>query len=725
MRIGLLTSLALAVSASFCSMAQASSDDTCYPRWSMLKYSLDGCSNLAFLNPGNDSRVNLRLLLADQGALPLAPNPLSNDDLGAGFGPVPFATTRLDAAPEPVVDAEPGKSVTAPLDEALAKLGITRENANTAVSSLLSGEGGRCRSNDADSATTFINQLLGSSELPDPERQALARARVQMLGTCAWEPAQQASLVPAMQSAQGQAFASYLNGAISFYSGRFADAAQVFASLGESPQPWLKETAQYMQARTALNLAQQNTFDSDGMPTREEADAAQLKRAEEGFQHYLGTWPAGLYATSARGLLRRVYWLAGNAEKQATEYLWQLGQAKADERNVTPDELVQEIDNKMLFGSGKVDQPLFQALDDLMGMRPGYGENAAPKLTLDILQAQKPIFAAQPALYDYLQAAFQLYVAKNPELALKSLPTEIPAKLDYLAFSQQMLRGLALDAKQDGNGAEALWLQLLPQVHQPLQREQVELALADHYERNQQVAKVFAADSPIKTVPVRAILLRHIADAGLLRQVAQGEASTERDTALFVLLYKDLRLGHYADFATDLKQLPAEPSDTKLSTSLGYTYGDGQPLKLFRWSGAKAESGYACPTIGETAATLQADAKQPQALNCLGEFILRNSLDGMPLDRQRGSDELGGTASLFKGSTFSRLDGYQSVIGDTKASSTDKAYALFRAINCYAPSGYNSCGGKEVTPAQRKAWFKQLKTRYASTQWGKSLQYYW
>ncbi|MEF9671703.1 hypothetical protein QNM99_01070 [Pseudomonas sp. PCH446] len=61
----------------------ASSDDTCYPRWSMLKYSLDGCSNLAFLNPGNDSRVNLRLLLADQGALPLAPNPLSNDDLGA------------------------------------------------------------------------------------------------------------------------------------------------------------------------------------------------------------------------------------------------------------------------------------------------------------------------------------------------------------------------------------------------------------------------------------------------------------------------------------------------------------------------------------------------------------------------------------------------------------------------------------------------------------------
>ncbi|WP_191489292.1 outer membrane assembly lipoprotein YfiO [Pseudomonas sp. FEN] len=723
MRIGLLTSLTLAVSASFCSQASASSDNTCYPHWSMLKYSLDVCSNLTFLSPGNDSRVNLRLLLSDQGSLPLAPNPLSEEDLDAGFGPVPFANSRLDAAPAPVVRSAPGTPVASPLDEALGKLGITRES--DSIISLLSGEGGRCRSNDVDSATAFINQLLSSTELTDPERQALARARVHMLDTCAWDPAQRDSLVPAVQSAQGQAFASYLRGAIDFYAGRFAEATQAFASLSDNPHPWLKETAQYMQARTALNLAQQNTFDSGGMPTQEEADATQLKLAEEGFEHYLSTWPQGLYATSARGLLRRVYWLAGNAEKQAAEYLWQLDQAKAEQRNVTPDELVQEIDNKMLFGGGKVEQPLFQALDDLMGMRPGYGENAAPKLTLEILQAQKPIFAAQPALYDYLQAAFQLYVAKNPDQALKSLPSEIPAKLDYLAFSQQMLRGLALEAKQDWSGAEALWLQLLPQARQPLQREQVELALANHYERSQQLAKVFASDSPIKTAQVRAILLRHIADASLLRQVAQGAPSTERDTALFVLLYKDLRLGYYADFAADLKQLPTEPAESKLGTVLGYTDSGGRPLKLFRWDGAKAESGYACPSIGETAATLQTNAKQPQALNCLGEFILRNNLDGMPLDSQRSADELGGTPSLFKGATFSRLDGYQSVMADAKAPSTDKAYALFRAINCYAPSGYNSCGGKEATPAQRKAWFKQLKTSYASTPWGKSLQYYW
>ena len=82
-------------------------------------------------------------------------------------------------------------------------------------------------------------------------------------------------------------------------------------------------------------------------------------------------------------------------------------------------------------------------------------------------------------------------------------------------------------------------------------------------------------------------------------------------------------------------------------------------------------------------------------------------------------------ASDFKGETFSRLDGYKQVIANAKAPKTDKAYALFRAINCYAPAGYNSCGGEDVAPAVRKGWFRQLKSGYADTQWGKSLQYYW
>mgnify|MGYP006921777891 CR=1 FL=1 len=67
----------------------------------------------------------------------------------------------------------------------------------------------------------------------------------------------------------------------------------------------------------------------------------------------------------------------------------------------------------------------------------------------------------------------------------------------------------------------------------------------------------------------------------------------------------------------------------------------------------------------------------------------------------------------------------RTMIANAKAPKTDKAYALFRAINCYAPAGYNSCGGEDVASAVRKAWFRQLKSGFADTQWGKSLQYYW
>jgi hypothetical protein len=237
---------------------------------------------------------------------------------------------------------------------------------------------------------------------------------------------------------------------------------------------------------------------------------------------------------------------------------------------------------------------------------------------------------------------------------------------------------------------------------------------------------VFAADSPIQSPQVRFTLLRHVADAELLRQqISQAADPVERNTAQFVLLYKDLLRGQYAAFASDLGQLPASAPEDKLGYSLGYVYSNGQSLKLFQWNGKEAESGYVCPSLAETAAALEKDGKSPQGLNCLGEFILRNGLDGMPLDSQPDKQSLGSTPSAFKGEAFSRLEGYKQVIANSKAPRDDRAYALYRAINCFASSGNNRCGGKDVEPAVRKAWFRQLKGTFADTQWGKSQQYYW
>ena len=62
---------------------------------------------------------------------------------------------------------------------------------------------------------------------------------------------------------------------------------------------------------------------------------------------------------------------------------------------------------------------------------------------------------------------------------------------------------------------------------------------------------------------------------------------------------------------------------------------------------------------------------------------------------------------------------------DPRAEPEDKSFALYRAVMCYSPSGYNDCGGKEVEPAQRKAWFNQLKTDYRGGPWAQRLKYYW
>ena len=67
MRLYGLTLLALITGCLGVQEARASSDDSCYPSWNLKRDTLDVCNSLPFLSPGNDSRVNLQLLLADAG----------------------------------------------------------------------------------------------------------------------------------------------------------------------------------------------------------------------------------------------------------------------------------------------------------------------------------------------------------------------------------------------------------------------------------------------------------------------------------------------------------------------------------------------------------------------------------------------------------------------------------------------------------------------------------
>jgi hypothetical protein len=666
--------------------AKASSDVVCSASRKLSFAVYSGCDDTAMIGPRNDSRTNLILLMAD---LPGT------------------ARARGPAKPSIFLDA--------------ASLAPPSEQQDSLFSD---GEGSRCRSNAAGTAD-FEAALRTNTKLAEPERVTLIAARRGFQPDCAQGGT--LSAMAGIKSEAGKAFAAYLEGAAAFYGADFEAATARFTALGTARDPWLRETARYMLGRVAVNRAQVDYYDEYGSPKETmKISPALLNDAETALRGYLKAYPKGAYFFSARGLLRRVYWLGQDRAKLEAEYAALLALPDS-QRGIDAASLAQEIDAKLLSSAtaDTLHDPMLLAMFDLMHMRSkSYdGEPCCAAISRAALEAQRAKFAGKPALFAYLLAVHAHFVAPQPGAVVRLIPdASKQADFSYLEFSRQMLRGIALDASGDRN-ARGFWIDLLAGAKRSAQRPLVELALAMHEERDHALARVFAPDSPIRTPEIRETLLVYVADANLLRQQAQTARAPdhERDVALFTLLYKEATRGSHRDFGRDVQLIPAgAPSDATyydsftsehLATALfikGTTLGD-----------------YGCPPLLETQRRLAESADDAKALICVGEFVRANGFDGSFLDSQPSADELGGSPSLYAGAPYSRLVTYQAVMASPKASLDDKAYALFRAVNCYAPGGSNACGGKGVDPVTRKAWFQRLKHDYPRSRWAQELHYYW
>lgn len=672
--------------------AHASGDYSCGPAWKLNYTAYSGCDDLAMLGPRNDSRTNLALLLAD-----------------------------LPGAPRLVAPAKPSVF----LDIAL----LMPRSADGGSPYFSDGEGSRCRSNVAGAAR-FEAAIRANAKVPEPERAALIAARNGLDPNCSQGTAGTAALVAAVNGAKseaGKAFAAYLDGAAAFYAGDFDGAAARFASLDRARDPWLRETARYMLGRVAVNRAQVDYYDDYGSPK----DGAKvppklLAEAEAALRGYIKAYPTGEYFFSARGLLRRVYWLAQDRTKLEAEYVALFALPDA-QRGIDAISLAQEIDAKLLAGATAETphDPILLAAFDLMHMRTAEGSDPCcqplPRAALD---AQRPKFAKNPALFAYLQAAHAYHLGGQPQEALQLLPdASHQASFSYLEFSRQMLRGMALEARADRN-VRGFWVDLLSGAKAPGQRPVVELALALHEERHDGLARLFVPDSPIRSQEIRDRLLMNVADAKLLRQQVQaaGASAHERDVALFTLLYKEATRGSHRDFIEDARLVLANAS---ADADYYFDFSDAKPLPTALFIKGKKLGDYGCPAFPETQRRLAATPGDPKAMLCLGEFTRVNGFDGFFLDSQPAKDELGGTPTRFAGAPYARLDVYQAVMASPAASPDDKAYALFRAVNCYAPSASNACGGKGVELAVRKGWFQRLKRDYPKSRWAQELRYYW
>jgi hypothetical protein len=589
-------------------------------------------------------------------------------------------------------------------------------NTDARSSGYAQGEGRRCNT-AASGLEAFKTAVNSAASVPKEDAAILLEVRSKLSGGCSETTSMDFNPPQGFRSALARDFAIYIAAANAFYAGDFAAATKEFDSLKNSTNPWLKETSRYMVGRTLLNSAQSSAFGEWGELKLANVDKDSLKRAEDAFNSYLKDYPRGLYAASARGLLRRVYWLGGDQTRLAEAFDGALTESEKYPNNVTITELVQEADTKLL-ASVQIDQiesPLFLAVVDLMRMRSSRGQAGAPntdaQLKLAELEKQKVRFATNPALYNYLLAAFHIYVDNKPDEALPLLPNLPHAPLNYFAFSQQTVRVLALEAEKQYEKERKLVLEMWPLAKLPLQHEQLQLVLARVEVLSGHADRIFAPDSLVQDKAICTIVVEYTASPEMLRQrIKDAKESAEVvNAALYTLLYKELTGAKYAAFQNDLVLVPPHPQDL---------------LAPFVATGQGKSTGYSCPSMREVAAVLQRDGSDGRSLNCVGELVRLHGVHYGQWGAPPATD-LGGAGSLFPVTNYSRLDGYMKVIANPQAERDARAYALYRAVNCFASSGNNGCGPQDIPKSARKHWFDTLHKEYPNSVWAKSSKYYW
>lgn len=575
-------------------------------------------------------------------------------------------------------------------------------------------------------ARDFNKAISVNKEIPENEKDLLYQAR-KMLGVmCGYSdsvPTTSSLEASGINSSQGSMFLRYIEAAAYFYSEAWPQAIEKFSFISDSSDPWIREASLYMIARTQLIQASVSAIDRWGIFLGPDlVDKDLLNKAQKSMESYLFNYPNGRYTSSAVGLLRRLMFLNNDYPALTEEYTRLTRSTDLSTRTgLTTLEEIDRLSSQLSLTPGTIRL----AVNILALMRSGHRNQISKKE----LESQKQYFSNDPDLYSFLKANYAFYVEKDFTEVLKLIPDE-SQKNSFLPleFSRQALRGMALTALGDVN-AERFWEDMLNGVDLIYQRPIVELGLTTNYERKDKLIEVFKKGSLINDSYIRKTRLLYAADYDILRDQAQNDKrpKNERDLALFVLLYKQLTRGRYEEFVINAQLVPENAN--KHNHYLSELEPDGNiPIGIFRdgiWS-----DGYPCPSISITSVQLALsktnktldsnqtkNSQHAKALLCLGDFYRLNNIDRL-LNRQF-SQEPSPSKTIRRGNFYSNL------ITDPSVDSKDKAYALYRAIKCYAPSGINSCGGEPVNQAQRKDWFQLLKGKYEKSRWAKELKYYW
>jgi len=677
------------------------------------------------LSPANDTRSNFILLLSDRdGTIVADPRAMAK-----GIVPFDFPYKVLIERMTP-----PGVSDAGGADDHDAAYGLSPDNKYFEYDS---GNLGLCHTNRSG-AEEYNAALNDNPRVPAAEKAVLSAARAELAKACD-KAGEMRFALDSVSSPEGRAFGHYLEGSRLFYAENLPEAEQQFTAVAGS-SGWVAETASYMRFRTVLAAAMKGTVDQwGGITPPEKRDRAAIGRADDVRLAYLTAFPKGRYAASARGFERRIAWLRGDQAKLGVAYSALL--RTASHAGGAPDiASVEEADRRVIPPGdvAGISDPNLLAVIDLMRLRPKQGDEnydyLGPRLDRAALERQQPFFKSDPALFGYLVAAEAYYGRHQPREVLQAIPDAAhQARFGYVQFSRQVLRGLALDAVGDRN-ARGFWLSLLPGATQPYQRATVELGLYRHDQKAGAVGRLLETGSPILHPLIRQKVIEDDAGPELLRQQATGGMTKQqREVALYLLLANELHHGRYREFLGDQQLVGnrSQPGDEGYSwwSVSGYepTYQtELTPPPLYVFANGGSADLTACPDVRATAASLAADPNAIRPRLCLAEFIRRKGFDGWNSHYDAQAEAMVTQArNGFPGRPLERMAIYTAVLASPAATADDKAFALNRAVRCYAPSGGNSCGGADVDKPVRKAWYDRLKAQYPDSRWAKDLKYYW
>ncbi|WP_156935704.1 hypothetical protein [Alkanindiges illinoisensis] len=670
------------------------------------------------LSPANDNQTNMRLLMADMRLATIAPPKPPVSSWTDEYSAVPFA-------------AEDFKNAISNTSPSQRKKSSSQKSSDRYIAEE------RCQSS-ASGMRAFIEQVNADRGLKPAEKLLLIKQRQAILPSCD-KALEYIKVIPEWSSLVKQ-YISYINGSVAFYNSDYPTAQKIYTALNSVPSAWLSETATYMLIRTSVNHAYSSGLDEYGFQSLAKIDKNAIATSFNAIGTYFKRYPQGQYAASARGLLRRLYWMGGQQQQLIDEFLWQFNHLQKSQFNLemqwVPEEIDQRIFESKLFNPSNLKDPFFLATYDLMHMRESSAEKYKP-LSWTALQAQKDYFKTAPELYRYLQAAHLFLLQKKPQQALDYLPKgNPPDRLNYLQLSQFVLKGRILEHLSKSDEANTLWTVLLGSAKSPYQPQLVELALALNLQNGQDINAFFKTDSLIKDPAIRAVMIRQAANAELLDSIINSSATSAQEKLLasFTLLHKSLNHQQYKLFVDSLKYLPKDAFNYKGYDSETEALKNQPKFELFLWKGTAINDQLSCPSLINISKTLTTQPQDEVALLCLGEFVRLSSFKSgeynlePEMPNQNTSNRLdwalGNGQIPFAQATFSRGEVYKNIIQNS-ANDHLKAYALYRAINCYAPGGINDCAGVDVEKSLRKKWFEQLKQNYPDSQWAKELTYYW